>query len=862
MSLVKINIKVGNKNLAKGVLQRFSVNTCFLYNNSKEEINCLKLVAEHLLSIGNKPALYGNGRLLDYFLQHTDLKNKIKCILTDKNNSDFKTIALKDIPGDIDAVLICDPITFRRWQMEKNVRKINPAIKIISPEILQELNWQMIPERGWVDAYDTIYPIEIPEIKFDTNNDLILIDAPSRNLDMLPNGLGYVHEALKKTGINFQTVDLDVIFYHRFHSFRLFDTPNARVVLPSGKELPEDLWKAEFHAFWKDQEMIDFLSPWIDEVVSSIVDAKPKILALSVHECNAKISEEIVRRVKKQLQNIIILAGGYNCRYPSVGFKAFSLADYIAIGEVDLSLAPFIRKLLADETVKDMSGFLSRYDSPNWLFEPGPLPENLDQFGFPKFEWTNIQLYRNWNHYQLTPVHATRGCCWGRCRFCVETAKFRTRSAKSFVDEIEWLYHQGRDLFMFNESDMNGDPQLLLNICDEVIRRKLFVRFTGQLRIDKRNTKEFFEKLHKAGVVSLRFGVDAWCPHTLKLQNKGYTTEMISQNLRDCKAAGIFIEVNAVIGVPGETEEDIDDTIRFLIENKSYIDRIASLSPLMLKESSDYWNHPEKYSLCFRGDREELCYQYNHVPNGMPDDFWYSENPYIDALVRKKRFERVVLALGKNGFDMADFAREVIKEVDADTYYSDKEKLCNSRNNVSNVIENYDNRLQKSDFKNLHHTQKYLRFYFNHNIYKFGQIEAKKILELNNARQYHVSMCPLSFNTRLSGISVENSAQLFSNIRSKLFFFIQNKIFTLLKKFGFISLDELKIISDLESVDVCLQKEGVCGYNILKVSGQYVALKQGYPFDVERMKYNTYPPGVLLLSQNIKDLVAKISHEL
>lgn len=845
MGPVKVNLKVGDKKLAKGVLQNFSINTCFLYNDSKEEIDCLKLVAEHLLSIGNKPALYGNGRLLDYFLKHTDLKNKIKCILTDKNNSDVKTIALKDIPGDIDAVLICEPTTFRRWEMEKSVRKINSAIKIISPEILQKLNWQMIPARGWIDAYDTIYPIKIPEINFDSNQDLILIDAPSRNLDMLPNGLGYVHEALKKTGINFQTVDLDVIFYHRFHSFRLFDTLNSRVILPSGKELPEDPWKAEFHAFWKDQEMIDFLSPWIDEVVSGIVEAKPKILALSVHECNAYVSEEIVKRIKKRLQNIIILAGGYNCRYPSVGFKAFPLADYIAIGEVDLSLAPFIRKLLADGTVKDMPGFLSHYDSPNWLFEPGSLPEKLDQFGFPKFEWTNIQLYRNWNHYQLTPVHATRGCCWGRCRFCVETAKFRTRSAKNFVDEIEWLYHQGRDLFMFNESDMNGNPQLLLDICDEVIRRKLFVRFTGQLRIDKRNTKEFFKKLHQAGVVSLRFGVDGWCQNTLKLQNKGYTTEMIGQNLRDCKAAGIFIEVNVVIGVPGETEEDIDESIRFLIENKSYVDRIASLSPLMLKESSDYWNQPKKYGLCFRGDREELCGWYNHAPNGMPDDLWYSENPYIDGLVRKKRFEKVVFALSKNGVDMGEFAKEVIKEVDEDTYYRNIEQ--------SNKQEMAEHTISLNA-----QTQQYMRFCLNHRVYKLNYIDAQS-LKLNNIESYQILMKTSCVSKKPTEHLIKNKSGILLNLKTKFCFLIKNKILSLFEVLGLFHSKELKIISDPSSLEICLHKEGVDGYNILKVNGKYIALKQGYPFDIEQMELGTYPANVLFISQSIKELIDKLS---
>ena len=52
---------------------------------------------------------------------------------------------------------------------------------------------------------------------------MLLVDCPARNLALMPNGLGYVHNALKKAGINFETFDLDIVTYHRYHIRRLFD---------------------------------------------------------------------------------------------------------------------------------------------------------------------------------------------------------------------------------------------------------------------------------------------------------------------------------------------------------------------------------------------------------------------------------------------------------------------------------------------------------------------------------------------------------------------------------------------------------------------------------------------------------------
>ena len=54
--------------------------------------------------------------------------------------------------------------------------------------------------------------VERFKIEFRKNLDMLLLDCPARNLSMMPNGLGYVHNALKKTNINYQTFDLDMSY--------------------------------------------------------------------------------------------------------------------------------------------------------------------------------------------------------------------------------------------------------------------------------------------------------------------------------------------------------------------------------------------------------------------------------------------------------------------------------------------------------------------------------------------------------------------------------------------------------------------------------------------------------------------------
>ncbi len=518
---------------------------------------------------------------------------------------------------------------------------------------------ELVPSFSWGNSSLSVYPLEVPQVEIEPDLDLLLLDCPARNLSLMPNGLAYVHNALKKTTANFQTLDLDIITYHNYHIHRIHNLCDT-VILPSGLEMPEDPWQAAHYDIWFMSEVIDYFSPVINDVADKIVAARPKILAMSIQACNESFSRRLINIVRAKSPETIILLGGYSCYSPDIGLRAFPEADYMCVGEADLSIGPLVEALIRDEHVANMPGVVSRNDDPKIPFIPAPMQHNLDALDFPKYEWIGTDIYVNFNGYRLTPVIASRGCRWARCTFCAERFYWRIRSPKNFVDELEWLASQGCHLFMFNESDLNGHPEMLLEICDEIIRRDLQVLLTGQLRIHKKCTRAYFDKLKKAGFAALRFGVDAFSANALRLQKKGYTTETISNVLRDCHEAGIASEINWVIGVPGETEEDIDEGIDLILQNKQYINRLANINPLILSNGSVYWLEPEEHNIKFRMPQAEL---YKRYYRAIPAHLWYSEEPYIDANVRKRWFEKIILRLHESNFTIGDWAQRVIEDV-------------------------------------------------------------------------------------------------------------------------------------------------------------------------------------------------------
>jgi len=639
----------------------FSPRQCFRFDDGEDDRRCIGLLADHLI---HQPgvALYGAGPLLAAFarLQPDVIGNALVLIVDPEDGiveSHGLPITTPDaIPDEVRTVFLCETLAFPRYRMRK---RLPAGLDVIDAEILGEIGAESVPARAWTPIPKHIYPLDLPEIEIEPNLDIVLMDCPARNLALMPNGLAYVHNALKRANVEFQTFDLDIVAYHRYHINRLFDE-GGRIVMPDGREMPVDPWQAEHYDLWSDPHVIEHFRPLLQEAAAAVIKARPKMLGLSVQQCNEALSRELIQLVKAERPETIVIVGGFSCYNADIGRRGFPDCDYMCIGESDLTVGPLVEKLARGERPRNQPGVISRFDTPDYRFMPAPMPHKLEQLPFPRYDWFNLSLYQNYNAYQLTPIIASRGCRWSRCTFCAERFYWRIRPEAEFVDELEWLVDQGCHLFMFNESDLNGDPDKLLAICDEIIRRDLHIKLTGQLRIHKKSDRAFFDKLRAAGFVALRFGVDAFSDNTLRLQKKGYTKDIVRRNLKDCWEAGIYTEVNWVIGVPGETFADVQEGIELILENRPYIGRLANINPLILVNGGVYWIDPDAHNIVFRRPKEEL---YASFPRALPADLWYSTHPYIDATVRRQYFEHIVLSLYDAGFPVGAWANRVIDDV-------------------------------------------------------------------------------------------------------------------------------------------------------------------------------------------------------
>lgn len=602
--------------------------------------------------------IWGGGEIAQHLLGAAPaLAGKVARIVDDRPGRQGKSCAGLTVespdalaPGGTVFFALDDPVEAVRHAQWCAARGIGS--QRVGLDAIAQLDARLVPERAWRPAVRSIYPINVPEIAFEPDQDLVLLEVPPRYQPLLPNGIGYVHNIAASTGIRFQTIDLNILLYHRYHQRRILNRLDP-VPGPDGRAMPDDPWDIVHCDRWVHPEVLDHFEPDLAEIVDKLAAARPRMVGLSLNGLNREFARRLVGRLRERLPDVVIVVGGFDCMRPRNGRVNFDDFDYMVIGEAELTLPPLLQELAAGRRPTDLPGVLSRDDTPGRSFVPGPVAADLDLYGYPRYEWTDLSLYRTFDGQSLAPVAATRGCAWSRCRFCGECFAFRKRDPERVVEEIHLLARAGMEAIHFNDSDMNGDPDVLLEICRGIIRKRIRIALVGQMRIDRRNTPELLETLRRAGCSHLRYGVDGWNNHTLRLQSKGYTMSVVERVLADSKAAGFTVAVNAVLGVPGETDQDVDEMIENLVRLAPHYDLVENINTLILAAGNEYYENPDRYRIRFRGDREQMYRDHVH---SIPAELWYSEEPYIDQSVRLQRLARIVRALQAAGVRIGNWA--------------------------------------------------------------------------------------------------------------------------------------------------------------------------------------------------------------
>jgi anaerobic magnesium-protoporphyrin IX monomethyl ester cyclase len=397
---------------------------------------------------------------------------------------------------------------------------------------------------------------------------------------------------------------------------------------------------------------LDLLGNSAKDLLDYLERYKPRILAVKLLQFGIQSLIKIAEEAKKISPTTLIIGGGPHARLcQETIFEITDAFDALLVGESDRAITQMVEVARGERDLRDVENVVFRDEHGCLVKKPTSIIHNLDELPLP--DWGLYDLER---YLPIFLISASKGCPFA-CAFCnynyilgreiVETqianngavrvtrsAPARRRTLPSLQQEIRYCIDQ-YGVRLFALADPLPDVQLTNELCDWIIDSKTTTRWNSYGRI--KIFDGLFEKMGRAGWVSLWFGVESGSEKILRRMNKFYVSEDIKRTVSAAQKAGIKCTLGFVVGFPGEDESTLAETFRVI--QKLSLDGLV-FSPFTLVPGSLVAAIPETYDV---KPHEDWMKKYTYVPDGQSHhDIPYFDVEGEDNVSRLERFNPLV----------------------------------------------------------------------------------------------------------------------------------------------------------------------------------------------------------------------------
>jgi radical SAM superfamily enzyme YgiQ (UPF0313 family) len=293
---------------------------------------------------------------------------------------------------------------------------------------------------------------------------------------------------------------------------------------------------------------------WLEEYTLRLLsEEKPDVLGLSVYRGNLPASMFAFKLTREKYPHIKTVMGGavfaqsLAPRTPSFKFFLEKTRDYIdtlIIGEGEHLLLKLLKGQLPPHqrvfTFKDIGGEIL----------------DLSRAPIPDFSGLDLEFYPNMASY------ASRSCPY-QCTFCTETVywgKYRRKTTGKILDELTRLHNKhGRQLYLLCDSLLNP---IISELADEFVNSGRVLYWDGYLRVDRHScNREKVLSWRRGGFYRARLGVESGSQEILEAMEKKITVDQVKNTISNLADAGIKVTTYWIIGYPGETEKDFQQSL-------------------------------------------------------------------------------------------------------------------------------------------------------------------------------------------------------------------------------------------------------------------------------------------------------------
>jgi anaerobic magnesium-protoporphyrin IX monomethyl ester cyclase len=334
----------------------------------------------------------------------------------------------------------------------------------------------------------------------------------------------------------------------------------------------------------------------VDEAVQWVEKEKPDVLGFSTLTSSGQTAALISTKVKEKNQNITTVFGNHHATFNAERIlRKYPLVDIIVRGEGEKTVVELAKCLEKGGDLKEVRGINFRNEGKIVSTPDQKLIEDLDAVPFPDRKLLDAEYHcviagANIAPKKFTSIVTSRGCVYN-CRFCscteIAKKKWRPRSAKNTVEELQLLVNEGYKQIIFVDDAFTMNPKRVVEICRGIRKEKLDLEWICEGRVDI-CSYNMLREMVQAGCKVLYLGIENANQRILNYYNKRITPKQSENAVRTSKKAGVDVVAGSfIIGAPDETREEIWNTVKFA--QRVPID-LPQFNILGAHPGNDIWN--------------------------------------------------------------------------------------------------------------------------------------------------------------------------------------------------------------------------------------------------------------------------------
>ena len=309
----------------------------------------------------------------------------------------------------------------------------------------------------------------------------------------------------------------------------------------------------------------------IEDVKLEIKRLNPEIVGITCSSATYSRCVETATAIKETLPSCKVVVGGWHPSYEPDSMLQHPEIDYVVMGEGERAMVELATHITrgGDEQATAIAGVAYRQEGK--IVKNAPVfINNLDELPFPARHLLPMHLYERVIEYlNVKPVdnmNIARGCPFS-CAFC-ETRQLWGKTCRTFsphrvLEEINHLMtNYGTKGIYFINDNFTIRKKETIELCTLIRKSHLDIEWVCDTRVDL-ISRELLKEMKAAGCKTIWFGGESGSPRILKKINKGVTLEQTEHALKMCRQEGIQTACSFLLGIPGETVEDMKATFKF-----------------------------------------------------------------------------------------------------------------------------------------------------------------------------------------------------------------------------------------------------------------------------------------------------------